>query len=180
MNMYEIPNPNSGIVIPETWENVDRFADWYIAAGLPFLPPINSEVFVVEDTTSYTIFRKGQFQVELYLIYPQPIVIEHEHPDVETVTIMLGKYNKNGILDTFYRSDIQKNGDKHGTDFRVQKGRGFPLIVIEHWLKSPPTTVASRWKGFIVGKKHHELIKRFNPECIIENQYADVTKNEAS
>ena len=161
------------MIIPDSWESTNDFAKWYVDNGNPFLPPHNVEIFRTDDATSFCMFRHGQFQVELYLIYPQPNIPIHEHPGVEVVEVAV----INGTVEIV---PVLFNGQSHGLGIRNKADiRGFPLISIQRWHpKIKPTTVSSQWKGNIVGPMHEELIKRFHPNAYIVDGYADVTRTK--
>jgi hypothetical protein len=173
-NMVSIqgPNPYPNLVIPETWANVEEFADWWFRNGMPIKFQESAEVFLSDDATSIALFRKGRFQVELYLIHPNPTVPVHEHPDVEVIKARLdGKRYP-------YLSNTLHNSEAHGAGLRLEaEDKGYPLLAIQHWLTREPTTIASMWKGNTVGPKQESLIRRFNPNAYIVEGYADITKN---
>ena len=173
-NMVSIqgPNPYPNLVIPDTWKNVEDFADWWFRNGMPIKFQDSSEVFLSDDATSIALFRKGRFQVELYLIHPNPTVPVHEHPDVEVIKARLdGKRYP-------YLSNTLHNNETHGAGLRLEaEDRGYPLLAIQHWLTRDPTTIASMWKGNTVGPKQESLIRRFNPDAYIVEGYADITRS---
>ena len=173
-NMVSIqgPNPYPNLVIPDTWKNVEDFADWWFRNGMPIKFQDSSEVFLSDDATSIALFRKGRFQVELYLIHPNPTVPVHEHPDVEVIKARLdGKRYP-------YLSNTLHNNETHGAGLRLEaEDRGYPLLAIQHWLTRDPTTIASMWKGNTVGPKQESLIRRFNPNAYIVEGYADITRS---
>jgi hypothetical protein len=175
LNMKFLPtiNPHENLAIPDSWADVKEFADWWMTAGMPIIFPNNPEVFLSDDATAIALFRKGRFQVELYLIHPQPAVPVHEHPDVEVIKMRLG----DARFKTPIMSTILKNGESHGAGARIEaEERGFPLIAFQHWLTREPSTIASMWKGTTVGPKQEKLIKRFNPDAYIADGYADITQ----
>jgi hypothetical protein len=175
LNMKFAPsiNPYANLIIPETWNDVKEFADWWIAIGMPIMFPKNSEVFLSDDATAICLFRKDKFQVELYLIHPQPFVPAHEHPGVEVIKMRLGN------RDIPMMSDVLKDGHSHGAGFRLEgEDKGFPLIAFQHWLEGEPSTIASKWKGPTAGPMHDSLIKRFNPTAHVTAGYADITKTQ--
>jgi hypothetical protein len=159
------------INIPESWDTVEEFCDWYITNGMPMKFPENVEIFSTDDATSVCLFRKGQFQVELYLILPKPNLPKHEHPNVEAIEVRLDNTDR-------IEGEVLRKGQSHGPGIRVMaEERGFPLISVQKWLNGiKPTTISTCWKGKTVGPKHDELIKRFCPETLVLDGYADVTK----
>jgi len=167
----QVPRPYRNLEIPDSWKNVEEFGKWWIQNGMPIIIPQDVEVFLSDDATAVCLFRRGQFQVELYLIHPNPIVPVHEHPDVEVIKVRLsGKTHP-------FLSETLKAGESHGSGIRNEsEEKGYPLLAIQHWLTREPTTVASMWKGKTVGPKQESLIKRFNPDAIIEDGWADTNK----
>lgn len=156
--------------IPESWDDVGHFCDWYIENNMPINFPKNPEVFLSDDATAVCLFRHGQFQVELYLIHPAPKVPLHEHPNVDVIKLRL---DGNTVL----ASKILTNNQSHGAGFRLEGEEvGFPLFAIQHWKAGTPTTVASAWKGKTVGVMQENLIRRFHPNALVVNGYADITK----
>jgi hypothetical protein len=165
MKNYTLPK----IEIPDTWINAQAFCDWYMDNGMPFRPP-NNEVFLSDDATATCLFRHNQFQVELYLIHPTPLIQLHEHPNVEVIKLRLFK-------DDAIATDTLMMGQSHGDGMRSEANdKGFQLLAFQHWKKDKPTTIASAWKGKTVGPKHEALIKRFHPNALVLDGYADITK----
>jgi hypothetical protein len=172
MESIQGPDPYPNLIIPETWKNVEEFADWWFRNGMPIKFQESAEVFLSDDATSIALFRKGRFQVELYLIHPCPVVPVHEHPDVEVIKARVSgkKYP--------YLSNTLHNNEAHGAGIRLEaEDKGYPLLAIQHWLTREPTTVASMWKGNTVGPKQESLIRRFNPNAYIVDGYADITRS---
>lgn len=153
------------------WKTTEEFAKWYLDNRLPIKPPVEVETFLSDDATAICLFREGQFQVELYLIHPCPLVQVHEHPGIELVETPC----INGV---FKQLPVLKSGQEHGVGIReTAQNKGYPLLAIQRWHPSlTPTTAAAQWKGKTAGKKHEELIKRFHPNAYIIDGYADVTR----
>lgn len=155
----------------DTWADVTEFYEWYNNNGMPVEMP-TGEIFCSDDATSVCLFRKGQFQVELYLIFPQPLVQTHEHPYVEVIKVDRQAGNN-------FVSEVLKMGESHGAGMRLTASdKGFPLYAFQHWLRDTPSTVAAAWKGRTVGPKHETLIRRFYPNALILDGYADITKDK--
>ena len=174
MTLIQGPAPYPNLVIPDTWNNVEEFCNWWIKSGMPLCFPEDVEVFLSDDATAVCLFRKGRFQVELYLIHPNPIVPVHGHPGVEVIKLRLNskKYP--------YLSETLRDGGMHGSGIRNQsEERGYPLLAIQHWITREPTTIASMWEGRTVGPKQEALIRRFNPNAILDQGWADTSANDA-
>lgn len=167
----QMENPFADFEIPDTWANIEEFAEWWMGNKMPMIMPRRAEVFMSDDATATCLFRKGQFQVELYLIHPKPGVPTHEHPGVEVIKIRTGA-RKGQVA-----SDILRNGQAHGSGMKLEaEEKGFPLLAIQHWLTRQPSTIASMWKGYTAGPMHEAIIRRFTPDAYIVDGYADVTR----
>lgn len=167
----QLADPFADFVVPETWNDLQEFADWWMGIRMPVIFPNNPEVFLSDDATAICLFRKGRFQVELYLIHPKPGVPTHEHPDVEVIKI------RTGVPGGPRASDVLYNGQSHGSGMKLEaEVRGFPLLAIQHWLTREPTTIASMWKGPTAGPIHEALIRRYNPDAYVIEGYADITR----
>jgi hypothetical protein len=173
MNYKVVQNPHKNLTIPDSWPDVRAFAEWWLAAGTPIVVKKDTEVFLSDDATASCLFRHGRFQVEMYLIHPQPLVPEHEHPGVEVIKMPMGFRDDSNLP----LSSILRDGESHGTGTRnAAHTLGYPLIAFQHWLTRDPTTVASMWKGTTVGPMHEALIRRFNPNAYVVDGYADITR----
>jgi hypothetical protein len=171
LGITRVPNPLDDLEIPDTWNDVEEFGHWWINAKTPYLYPKLPEVYLSDDATSIPVFRKGNFQVELYLIHPMPLVNEHEHPGVDVIKIRMG------IPGHLAVTPALRDGQAHGAGFRLEsETTGYPLVAIQHWKTREPCTVAAMWKGSTVGPMHEALIRRFNPDCYIVDGYADITR----
>ena len=173
MKLRPVLNPIDRIAVPDSWRTVDEFAQWWIAAGSPMRFPPEAEIFVSDDATAVSIFRHGQFQVELYLIHPTPTVPNHEHPGVDVIKIQMGEGTQ-GIE----MSPTLTDGESHGAGFTIDTQIGFPLIAVQHWKTREPITIAAMWKGPTVGPLHEALITRFNPDAYVTQGFADITRHK--
>jgi len=173
-DMTPTKTPYRDLIIPDTWKDITEFCNWWIDNNMPVMFPTSPEVFMSDDATAICLFRKGRFQVELYLIHPNPIVPAHEHPGVEVIKIRNGKLGAK-----FIASSILHDGEAHGSGMRLEaETKGFPLIAVQHWKTREPTTIASMWKGPTVGPKQEALIRRFNPDAYIKDGYADINRKQ--
>jgi hypothetical protein len=179
---FKMPNPLEGVEIPE-WKNVYQFAKWWCDNGSPLAPP-SETVNLSDDATSFSLFRSGQFQVELYLIHPTPNLPIHGHPDVEVIKMRLDTYmtlkGKALKVSQEQASTTLYQGETHGAgkNFKEQGGldTGFGLLAFQKWKEGlTPTTVAARWKGKTVGPKQEALIRKYTPEAKVQRGYADTT-----
>lgn len=171
-------HPLEGVEIPDTWEDLNAFAEWYCNNGMPFVPPEDYEVYRSDDATSICMFRHGRFQVELYLIFPNPNLPVHEHPGVEV--IKWRPFCPHVREDMCRTSPVLRAGQSHGAgiNFKETTGleQGFPLFAFQKWDEGlQMTTVAARWRGKTVGPRQEHLVKRFNPDAFVVDGFVDVT-----
>jgi len=167
---------NNSFILPH-FDKLKDFVVWYLKNGKPILIPDNFEVFETDDATACCLFRSGRYQVEMYLVHPNPLLPPHEHPQVENIEIPSGAWSslKESDLDKL----LQVDGQAHGESFKERgKYKGFMIMSFQRWAEGLEiTTIGSRWKGHTVGEKHENLIKRFNPKAVVYPGYADVTQN---
>lgn len=158
------------------FSDVTEFAEWYLRSGMPILLPENREVFVSDDATASCLFRHGRFQFEMYLIHPNPVIPQHEHPGVANIEISASKWPS--ITLQMLADSVQHKGQSHGTDIRLRaEHNGFMLFSAQMWDEGLEiSTIGARWKGHTAGPKHEALIRRFNPGCLVYPGYADVTR----
>ena len=158
------------------FSNVVDFADWYVSSGMPTLFPEQREVFVTDDATASCLFRHGRFQFEIYLIHPNPVIPQHEHPGVANIEIPQSGWNN--LSREQLEASVQKQGAPHGVGFKQRAAHsGFVLMSAQMWDEGLEiSTIGARWKGHTAGPKHEALIRRFNPGCLVYPGYADVTK----
>jgi hypothetical protein len=170
---FLLNNPHETLHVPDSWNDVKEFATWWIKANMPMAFSKDSEIFITDDATTTCLFKKGRWQVELYLIHPCPIAPIHEHPGVEVVQMRLDS-KKHFVL-----TEILHRGEAHGAGKRNENEiLGFPLIAFEHWQDREPCTIAAMWKGKTVGPKQEALIRRFHPDAYVVDGYADITRKK--
>lgn len=165
----------SHLNIPETWNSLEDFADWYMASKMPIRIPENSYVYTNENSTAITLFRHKNFQVEMYIGFPKTNVENHFHPEMEVITMQIGKMN-HGILWGAY-TDILLDGQSHDANFTSERGCVF--LTFERWFSEEHMTSASvNWIGTTAGPKHIENILQHYPDASINGLHADVTKGK--
>lgn len=175
---------HENLKIPESWNTLEEFTDWFINSKFPIIIPWDAIVRRTDDATTICIFRKDRFQVELYLIYEGFFVQQHEHPGVEVITMQLGG-GRRGTKNALGSSNIAgilsnklKDGELHGTQSITALSQGFGLLSFEKWSdKVKMSSAAICWKGKTAGPIHDKLIEQHYPGAIISPGYADVTKS---
>lgn len=171
------------IEIPDTWDSIESFTNWYLEQRMPLMIPWDAEVIRTDDATAICVFRKPPYQVELYLIHPGLSVAKHAHPGMDVITMTLGggKIDTRSVTNTSTSwgdiSENLKNGEFHGGQTVLQKSLGFSLMSFEKWPEGVPmTSAAIHWKGNTAGDIHDRLIEKHHPNAIIKEGYADILR----
>lgn len=160
----------SKLEIPETWDNLTDFADWYMSVRMPLMLPFGSPVYVTNNATAIVIFKKGQYQVEMYIVYNKSMTSNHSHPGMEVITMQIGNMNDN-IWGMY--SHTLKSGESHAADFNGPEGAVF--LTFEKWEDESLMSSASvNWNGKTSGPIHDELIRKYRPDIFVEDGYAIV------
>lgn len=160
---WPIYRQHPDLEIPETWDNLQAFVEWWMSNGRPMLVPHDAPTICTDDATAACIFRKGQFQVELYLLHPNKVVQTHAHPDMEVMIMSMGGGgygNPNPVYGTSDRLGATSyiySGEYHALEKNA--GGGFVQLSFEHWLNGvPPTSAAIQWVGPTAGPEHDRLL----------------------
>jgi len=176
------------IPIPDDWGSIEEFVDWYLLQRMPLMIPWDSQIINTDDATSMPIFKKGRYQVELYLIKPYEVVPYHSHPEIEIITLYLGgggnsEIGPMSIHNTGNKWGVIANrlppGQYHGGNTERGKNKGFCLIAFQKWPADIEiTSAAIQWKGETAGPLHEELIRRHYPNSYVIPGFADITRNK--
>lgn len=168
------------INVPMTWGTVEEFADWYIQAGFPMLPPRDFQTFRTDDAVAICTLRRPPYQVELYIVDDPLSVPIHEHPYVEVLQYVFDREQApNGIALPKQLGPKLTQGMSHGAAdpaARDDDSNGV-IYVFEKWPEGVmPSTISAVWKGGVVGPRHEALIRRFFPDAYIRDGVADITQ----
>ena len=173
----------SNLEIPDDWDTLEEFVDWFINSKYPIIVPWDAQVRRTDDATTMCLFKKGQYQVEIYLIYPGYMIQPHEHPGVEVITMNMGG-GKRGAVNDLGGSSIAGmlsskllDSQVHGGESETLFSNGYGLLSFEKWSKDiKMTSAAIHWKGPTAGPEHDKLIASYYPEAIVRPGYADITR----
>jgi len=161
--------------IPDTWNNLEEFVDWYMESKMPVRIPQDTFVFTNENVTATVLFRHKNFQVELYLGFPNKLSGEHFHPGMEVIIMQIAKLDEYTVWGLCM--NILKDGHSHIVD--SQGERGVVFLSFEKWEdESRMTSASANWTGKTDGPLHDALIKHHYPESFVSNGYAVVSKTD--
>jgi len=179
---FESNNFFKDLQIPDDWVTLEDFVNWYMESKIPIMIPWNAKVIRSDDAVAISIFRKGQYQVEFYLEYPEMYIRKHSHPRMEVITMDLGgggltprnENNTSRIWGTAYNKLLA--GEYHGGDTSSLLSNGFCTLAFQKW-EDPTemTSAAIQWKGEIQGPIQAKLIKDNVKTAIVQDNYADAT-----
>ncbi len=133
-----------------------------------------------EWVTTTTLFRRGEFQVELVLVKPGSPEWpgEHRHPHVDTYEVMLANgcpFTRNGAIvekpDFVLSIPLPGSGvvgcsclrlhpwDFHGTKPATDGNvNGVSFFSVQHWLGGvPPLSVGLDWEGKPLTEGHNRI-----------------------
>jgi len=172
------------INIPEDWDTLENFVEWYLEARMPMMIPFNAKVIRSDDACAVCVFRKGSYQVEFYLEYPEMYIRKHSHPRMEVITIQLGggsmaPAQSNGTSVTWGTAAPNLlPGQYHGGDSGTMIGDGFITLAFQKWYNpAEMSSAAIQWKGELQGEYQANLIKSYYPEAFIKEGNVDITKD---
>ena len=134
--------------------------------------PFAGAVTRIENVTAILLYRRDQFQVQMFAVPENTIVPEHTHPNVDSIEVYVGgnimfshsgKYivpqeqlhAMNGPLGLASRRGLQvrvRPNDVHGGV--VGEGGGV-FLSVQHWLNDvKPHCVAADYSGIAMGEHH--------------------------
>jgi hypothetical protein len=154
-------------------DQLEKFCAWFLKE-MPVIGavPFAGAVSKVEDVTSILLYRRGQFQVQMFALQPGTIIPEHTHPNVDTIQVYVGGnihfshsgkyvYPQDGV---FAKDGPLKCANKRGMTMRVRPNDlhgavvgegGGVFMAVQHWLNGvEPHCVGSDYEGVTMGERH--------------------------
>lgn len=176
------------VQIPDDWDTLEDFVDWYCDQRMPMMIPWNANVIRSDDAVAICLFRKGHYQVEFYIEYPNMYIWKHSHPRMEVITMTMGgggtwKPVPNSTTNTSFTwgglTTKLTNGNYHGGDADASTGNGFVILAFQRWDDPEEmTSAAVQWKGVLQGPYQANLIKSYYPDVYMREGYADVSRKD--
>ena len=175
----------SNIHIPDDWNTLEEFVDWYLDSRMPLMIPYNAEVIRSDDACAVCIFKKGHYQVEFYQEYPEMWIRKHSHPRMDVIVMQLGggsvaPKDTHGVSKTWGVLNTNlKAGEYHGGDSSSITSNGFITLAFQRWERvDEMTSAAIQWNGELQGPIQQNLIRQSKPDAYIVEGYADVSKTK--
>lgn len=158
------------------FDPLTAFAGWYvnqIGFGVPQSPLLG--VTRVGAFSGLTLFRTGQFQVQLWLCDPNSEIPDHSHPNCDTILQYVSgemSLRLNGV-EVLRREDIKDVGDgtssARGVWLRINPQdnhggtigpAGSAFLTIQQWRHGvAPMSVELDWHGDPLSPEHEIAIK---------------------
>jgi hypothetical protein len=132
--------------------------------------PFAGAVSTIENVTSILLYRKGQFQVQMFAVPEGTVIPEHTHPNVDSIEVYVGgniRFSHSGKY--VYREDeLFENpaglASRRGLTIRVRPNDlhggtfgpgGGVFLSVQHWLNGvKPHCVAADYNGVTMGNDH--------------------------
>lgn len=172
------------IEIPDSWDTIEEFAQWYKDNNYPIMPPSDTRVYETEVALSTVVFRKGLFQVELYFAKPNMVAAAHSHTADQVSIYLGGNYKAQmgndkqvlGFREMGHPIGKNPNPDLPHNDYgrlgkKLPAGHwhalsagpnGFIFCVCEKWdSKEQMYSTFTDWIGEPLGETHRSLINEF-------------------
>ena len=143
--------------------------------------PQDDPTHKIDDVTSITWYRNGQYQVQVFAVPPNYIIPAHTHPNVDSYEVIMGGRGAFAIHGRWVVEDdyeiLKKNqpplNGLRGSVLRVRPnawhgaavGRtGAVFMSVQHWINGvKPHCVASDYTGPTLGKHHMSQVKVGHP-----------------
>ena len=157
-------------------DKLTHFLTWYLDAGLRIFVPHSNFIHFVEGVTGLTIYRDGQYQVQLFTATPNTVIPSHTHPNVDSYEVALSGMefylNDKVVLPRWYANLPAHHCNLSTSHYEVVRvlpdsphsaiagDKGGSFMSVQHWLNGvKPTSVGNDWDGVTMGKHHTEQIE---------------------
>lgn len=147
---------------PLTDDTLEAFLDWWWGAGKPIVIPFHHSHVMNGNVPGVVLYRKGCYQVQLFIFSPDSIIPEHVHPNVDVFEIYMSGdivFTVDGEIKTppVWNDEPAANGlhKMYGWALRITPEtwhggttgpRGGVFLSVQKWLNGvEPTTVGEEW-----------------------------------
>ena len=134
--------------------------------------PFAGAVSKIENVTAILLYRRGQFQVQMFAVPEDTIIPEHSHPNVDSFEVYVGGNIQLSIdgkhcyspAILFENKGPLKLASRRGDRVRVRPNQvhgavigegGAVFLSVQHWLNGvAPHCVAADYDGVAMGEDH--------------------------
>lgn len=152
---------------------LEQFCNWFLN-NMPVIGavPFHGAVSKIEDVTSILLYRRDQFQVQMFAVPGGTVIPEHIHPNVDSIEVYVGgniRFSHSGKYVSPASELFANNGplglaSKRGLTVRVRPNDihggtfgegGGVFLSVQHWLNGvAPHCVAADYSGITMGQDH--------------------------
>jgi len=149
------------MMYPVAEPNVRDFAHWWLTHK-PIQCP-GGAISRIGKISGITLYRNGQFQVQMFIGEPLSSAPKHSHPNIDSVEVVLS-----GELILDEAGTAIKPGDVVPVapgEFHVARApkEGVCFLSIQKWLNGVnPTSVVDDWDGKPIDDNHAEALRGIN------------------
>jgi len=178
-------------------DDLDKFCKWFLL-NMPVVGavPFENAVTKIEDVTSVLMYRKDNFQVQMFIVPPHYIIPEHTHPNVDSIEVYMGGNIRFSHCGSFVNPepDIQKDNTNlgcskaRGKTIRVKPNDlhggifgegGGVFLSVQKWLNDvKPHCVAADYNGVVMGEDHLAKVVHGSPVLKQKLDNADAAHKE--
>src|SRR5215211_1000667 len=134
--------------------------------------PFSGAVSKIQDVTAILLYRKDQFQVQMFAVLEGTIIPEHTHPNVDSIEVYVGgniMFSHSGKY-IFPKGEVAAltgplgRANKRGSTIRVRPNDvhggvfgdgGGVFLSVQHWLNGvKPHCVSADYNGLTMGDDH--------------------------
>ncbi len=170
------------------FNGVEAFCEWALM-NLPTIGaiPLFDAVHRVEDVWSVTWYRRGQYQIQMFIVPPNYVIPEHTHQNVDSIEVYLGGQIRFSHSGKFVTPEVMLNepakigtarargarirvkpGDAHGGVFGPSGG---VFMSVQQWLNGvEPHCVAADYSGPTMGPDHFAKVTAGEPIMKTQDQ----------
>jgi len=157
------------------WPNIQEFTKWWLHNRF-IRPPFNDCMFTTELAQSLTLFREGNFQVELYMLKPNSTSPWHKHEGVDSIFVYLGGNlefgNEDKTFNNTQNDQVEGQFGAHMLFGRMAQAldgglhavrtydQGGAFLSFEHWKVGKPDSVVINWQGEHDGPIHTNTVNK--------------------
>ena len=152
-------------------DDLTTFLEWYLESGLRIYVPHENFIHFVEGVTGLTIYRSGQYQVQLFTATPNTVIPSHTHPNVDSYEVALSGMefylNDKVVLPRWYANQKAPDSNLSISHYKVVRvlpdcphsaaagENGGSFMSVQQWLNDvEPTSVGNDWIGDTMGDNH--------------------------
>ena len=176
------------IIVPETWDSLNSFAQWFKENDFPMRVPANMQIYITDNSYSCVVFRQNVYQAELYMIAPNKVWHKHSHDFEHLWIIIWGRvlwqtqHNPIGNVTNPIPIGLWKN-ESHPDSGKIWENllrwewhnidtfnQGCLMYVLQRWDSEEDMTSAIIWYIW-------EPMWPIHKEVLLMNQHGDIKKS---